>query len=88
MSDNLNKLRSVLNKFTDQPNNITKDNCSDGEIVISNKSGQEGIFIKNDNGEIVMAAGNSLQYISKSEYDLLVENGEINENVYYMIYEE
>lgn len=88
MLGNLNKTRSVINKFTNTPSDITKDVCVDGEIVISNKKGQEGIYIKNTDNEIVKIVDNSHQYISKTDYDSLVERGEIDENIYYMIYED
>ena len=88
MSSNLNKTRSVINKFTDTPSDITNDVCIEGEIVISNKKGQEGIYIKNNENEIVKIVDSSHKYISKTEYDLLVERGEIDDDVYYMIYED
>ena len=88
MQNNLNKTRSVINKFTDTPSDIKNNVCVEGEIVISNKKGQEGIYIKNNENEIVKIVGNSHQYISKAEYDLLVEKGEIDDNIYYMIYED
>lgn len=101
MSNNLDKLRSVINKYTDEPSGITENVCSLGEIVISTQKGGEGIYIKNNANEIVKIGGNVNQYISKSQYDKLIEKGEIyimddngdpivikyDETVYYMVYE-
>jgi hypothetical protein len=101
MSNNLDKLRSVINKYTDEPSGITENVCSLGEIVISTQKGGEGVYIKNNVNEIVKIGGNVNQYISKSQYDELIEKGEIyimndngnpivikyDETVYYMVYE-
>lgn len=101
MSNNLDKLRSVINKYTDEPSGITENVCSLGEIVISTQKGGEGVYIKNNANEIVKIGGNVNQYISKSQYDELIEKGEIyimndngdpivikyDETVYYMVYE-
>lgn len=101
MSNNLDKLRSVINKYTDEPSGITENVCSLGEIVISTQKGGEGVYIKNNANEIVKIGGNVNQYISKSQYNELIEKGEIyimdddgdpivikyDETVYYMVYE-
>lgn len=101
MSNNLVKSRSVINKYTDEPSGITENVCSLGEIVVSTQKGGEGIYIKNNANEIVKIDGNVNQYISKSQYDELIEKGKIyimndngdpivikyDETVYYMVYE-
>lgn len=89
MIDNLNKSRVLVNKHTDNPSDINSDvfYSGYGEVAISIKKGEEGIYIKNNENEVVKIAGNSLQYISKSDYDKLVEDGNIDDNIYYMIYE-
>lgn len=102
MNDSLNKKRSVINKYTDVPSNITDNVCTMGEIVISTQKGSEGIYIKNNASEIIKISGNINQFISKSQYEKLIEEGEIyimneigepiivkyDENVYYMVYED
>ena len=102
MSNNLNKLRTVINKYTDKPSDIVEGVCSLGEIVISTQKNNEGIYIKNNADEIVKISTNGNQYISKSQYDELIEKGEIyimdssgepinikyDENIYYMVYED
>ena len=57
MSNNLNRSRVVVNKYTDTPSDITSGVCSDGEIVISTKKGNEGLYIKNNEGEILKIIG-------------------------------
>lgn len=43
----------VVNKHFDVKSNITPESFAHkGEIIISNQVGFEGIFIKNNNGEI------------------------------------
>lgn len=102
MSNNLNKLRTVINKYTDKPSDIVEGVCSLGEIVISTQKNNEGIYIRNNADEIVKISTNGNQYISKSQYDELIEKGEIyimdssgepinikyDENIYYMVYED
>ena len=45
--------RIVVNKHFDVKSNITPESFAHkGEIIISNQVGFEGIFIKNNNGEI------------------------------------
>ena len=45
--------RIVVNKHFDAKSNITPESfVHKGEIIISNQVGFEGIFIKNNNGEI------------------------------------
>ena len=51
MSNNLNKLRTVINKYTDKPSDIVEGVCSLGEIVISTQKNNEGIYIKNNANE-------------------------------------
>lgn len=87
MSNNLNRTRVIVNKYTDTPSDIISGVCSDGEIVISTKKGNEGLYIKNDEGEIVKIIDNTHRYISRAEYEELVKNGEIDTDVYYMIYD-
>lgn len=52
---NLNKKRSVVNKFTDNLNDITVDKfySGHGEFIISIEAGKEGIFVKNTDNEVV-----------------------------------
>ena len=46
--------RIVVNKHFDVKSNITPESFAHkGEIIISNQVGYEGIFIKNNNGEIL-----------------------------------
>ena len=87
MSNNLNRSRVVVNKYTDTPSDITSGICSDGEIVISTKKGNEGLYIKNNEGEILKIIGNTHCYLSRAEYEELVEKGEIDADVYYMIHD-
>ena len=55
MNNNLNKQRVVVNKYTDNPLDIISSVFHDGfgEIVLSVKAGEEGIYIKNDAGEVI-----------------------------------
>ncbi len=87
MSNNLNRSRIVVNKYTDTPSDIISGVCWDGEIVISTKKGNEGLYIKNDEGEIVKINDNTHRYLSRAEYEELLEKGEIDKDVYYMIYD-
>lgn len=87
MSNNLNRSRIVVNKYTDTPSDIISGVCSDGEIVISTKKGNEGLYIKNNEGEIVKIIDNTHCDISRADYEKLVNYGGIDENVYYMIYD-
>ena len=55
MENNLNKQRILVNKYTDNPSDIISSVFHDGfgEIVLSVKAGEEGIYIKNDAGEVI-----------------------------------
>lgn len=55
MSNNINKKRIVVNKYTNNPSEIIEDAFYSGygELILSIKNGEESIFTKNENGEIV-----------------------------------
>lgn len=55
MENNLNKQRILVNKYTDNPSDIISSVFHDGfgEIILSVKAGEEGIYIKNDAGEVI-----------------------------------
>lgn len=55
MENNLNKQRIIVNKYTDSPIDIIKDAFYSGygEVIISIKKGEEGIYAKNDANEVV-----------------------------------
>ena len=45
--------RIIVNKHFDEKSSITPESfVHNGEIIISNQAGSEGIFIKNTNGKI------------------------------------
>jgi hypothetical protein len=102
MSNNLNRSRVVVNKYTDTPSDIISGVCTDGEIVISTKKGNEGLYIKNNINEIVKIGENTHQYLSESQYEKLIKDGEVlvigedgkqtiikyDKNIYYMVYED
>lgn len=54
MENNLNKQRILVNKYTDNPLDIISDAFYSGygEVILSIKKGEEGIYVKNDAGEI------------------------------------
>lgn len=55
MSNNLDKTRILINKYTDTPSAINDNNfySGHGEFIISIKENEEGIYIKNEKDEIV-----------------------------------
>jgi hypothetical protein len=78
MGNNLNRIKKVINKFTDTLSTITISILSDGELVISTKKGDEGLYIKNNINEIVKIGGNTHQDLSKSQYEKLMKDGKVS----------
>lgn len=104
MSSNLNRKKIVINKYTDVLSDIVSNAFSSGygEVVLSIKKGDEGIYIKNNINEVVKIGGNTHQDLSKSQYEKLVKDGKVSvigpdgkqtvieydETIYYMVYED
>lgn len=55
MTNNINKQRIVVNKYTDNKDDITSGSFYSGygEIILSIKEGEEGIYIKNDKDDVI-----------------------------------
>jgi hypothetical protein len=55
MTNNLKKQRIVVNKYTNIPTEIILDAFYSGygEVILSIRKGEEGIYAKNDAGEVV-----------------------------------
>lgn len=96
--------RIVVNKHFDLKSEITPDSImNNGEIVVSNQVNNEGIAIKNTDGNIVFIGtnvsnnnGDKHYFLSTKEYDELIENGsvivngekiEYDDNAYYALYD-
>ena len=96
--------RIVVNKHFDLKSEITSDSImNNGEIVVSNQVNNEGIAIKNTDGNIVFIGanvsnnnGDKHYFLSTKEYDELIENGsvivngekiEYDDNAYYALYD-
>lgn len=90
----------VVNKHYDLKSEITSGTIiNNGEIVISNQVNNEGIAIKNTDGNIVFIGTNSGDkhyFLSTKEYDELIKNGsvvvngekiEYDDNAYYALYD-
>lgn len=88
--------RIVVNKHFDDIAKITSESfVNKGEIIVSNQVGNEGILIKNNNGEIFLigptnGAGSEESskhfLISASQYEDLVKNGKViidGEEIFY-----
>ena len=104
MSSNLNRKKIVINKYTDVLSDIVSNAFSSGygEVVLSIKKGDEGIYIKNNINEVVKIGGNTHQDLSKSQYEKLIKDGKVSvigpdgkqtvieydETIYYMVYED
>jgi hypothetical protein len=95
--------RIVVNKHVNDKSSVTAgDFQKDGEIVISNEVGNEGIFIRNSNKEPVFISANFPKHVvlTQSQYDKIKDNEEeegvdingnsirYDENTYYAIIEE
>jgi hypothetical protein len=88
--------RIVVNKHFDDISKITSESfVNKGEIIVSNQVGNEGIFIKNNNGEIFLIGpqnGTGSEesskhfFMSTTQYAELVENGKViidGEEIFY-----
>lgn len=93
--------RIVVNKHVDEKSSVTIEKFqNDGEIVISNEVGNEGIFIRNkENSPIFISANINIPkhvVLTQNEYDTIKNGGIIegkediiyDENTYYAIIEE
>lgn len=93
--------RIVVNKHVNDKSSVTADNFqNNGEIVISNEVGNEGIFIRNkDYSPIFISANTNIPkhvVLTQNEYDTIKNGGTIegkedikyDENTYYAIIEE
>ena len=81
--------RIVVNKHVDNVANVSPEKFAHkGEIIVSNETGSEGLFILNNSGEIVFISNNggggggvvpTSQHIllSTTQYDTLVKNGSV-----------
>jgi hypothetical protein len=75
MENNLNKQRILVNKYTDNPLEIISDAFYSGygEVILSIKKGEEGIYVKNDAGEITKLG------VEQSVIESIVKNAIENE---------
>lgn len=75
MENNLNKQRILVNKYTDNPLEIISDAFYSGygEVILSIKKGEEGIYVKNDAGEITKLG------VDQSVIESIVKNAIENE---------
>lgn len=92
--------RIVVNKHVIDKSSVTAgDFQKDGEIVISNEVGNEGIFIRNSNKEPVFISANFPKHVvlTQNQYDTMIKEGKViidgkeiisDENTYYAIIEE
>lgn len=103
MSNNLKRTRIVVNKYTEKPSEIISDVFSSGygEIALSIDKCDEGIFLKNNENEVVRLT-NMHQDLTKSQYAQLLKEGKLlmldsegnektiiyKDSIYYMVYED
>jgi len=103
MDNNLKRTRIVVNKYTEKPSEIIPDVFSSGygEIALSIDKCDEGIFLKNNENEVVRLT-NMHQDLTKSQYAQLLKEGKLlmldsegnektiiyKDSVYYMVYED
>lgn len=86
--------RIVVNKHVKNKDEITPLKfVNEGEIVISNESGREGIAIVNTNGEIVFVGqqknnNNNHYFLSDIEYQELIENGKVETEDGVIVYDD
>lgn len=72
---NLNNTRKVINKYSNSENDIKNYSLLDGEMVISTVKENEGIYIKNENGELVKIGNIDKSHIETIVNEIMAESG-------------
>lgn len=89
--------RIVVNKHVNDKSSVTTENFqNNGEIVISNEVGNEGIFIRNKDYNPIFISATKHVVLTQDEYNTIKTGGTIegkedikyDENTYYAIIEE
>lgn len=83
--------RTVLHKYKNSTEDITEDIFSEhrGEVIVSYEDGNEGLFIKANDG-IKRVGGNipKIMFLTSTEYDELKKSGNIDDKTFYMVHDE